>query len=396
MASTYSAYKFELIGTGEQAGTWGTTTNTNLGTAIEQAIGGKADITLSSTSTTLTLTDTNALQDARALYLNLTGTPGGAATLEVPAIEKAYIVKNGTTGGFSVTVKVAGQTGVIVENGKSKFVYNNGTDVVEVINAVSGPASSTDNGIALFDGTSGQLIQDSAAQDGYIYGVRIGKGGGGQTTNVVVGPLFAMNSNTTGSYNSAFGAFTLQYNTTGGDNTAIGGRALEDNTTGSDNTAVGMRALEQCTTGFSNVGLGKLALRSLNPDGGISPPSSEEKLQRELDRSWATDLIERIEASAGAGLSGTRISAQSPPQHADRATEGRLIPVAAAGGSAGYKGCGWVIEVGVIGQVEELGPELQLRSLSEGELTSHGQIDLPETKAAQPVPSERPLSSRCR
>jgi hypothetical protein len=96
MASTYSAIKIELIGTGDQSGTWGNTTNTNLGTAIEQAIVGKADVTVSSTSVTLTLTDSNALQDARALYLNLSGTPGGAATLNVPAIEKNYIVKNGT------------------------------------------------------------------------------------------------------------------------------------------------------------------------------------------------------------------------------------------------------------------------------------------------------------
>jgi hypothetical protein len=64
MASTYSAIKIELIGTGDQSGTWGTTTNSNLGTAIEQAIVGKADVTISSASVTLTLTDSNALQDA--------------------------------------------------------------------------------------------------------------------------------------------------------------------------------------------------------------------------------------------------------------------------------------------------------------------------------------------
>jgi hypothetical protein len=95
---------------------------TNLGTAIEQAIVGKADITVSSTSVTLTLTDSNALQDARALFLNLTGTPGGAATLNVPAIEKNYIVKNGTN--EEVTIKVAAQTGVAIPAGKTALVYN--------------------------------------------------------------------------------------------------------------------------------------------------------------------------------------------------------------------------------------------------------------------------------
>ena len=165
MASTWSSLKFELIGTGEQAGTWGTTTNANLGDAIEQAIAGKADITMSSTSQTLTLTDTTALQDARALYLNLTGTPGGAATLNVPAVEKAYIVKNGTTGGYAVTVKVSGQTGVSVPNGATMMLYDNGTDVVNAITnlpsgaTVGGTAISTTTGtvtsVAVSGGTTG-------------------------------------------------------------------------------------------------------------------------------------------------------------------------------------------------------------------------------------------------
>jgi hypothetical protein len=155
MASTYSAIKIELIGTGDQSGTWGTTTNSNLGTAIEQAIVGKADVTVSSTSVTLTLTDSNALQDARALYLNLSGTPGGAATLNVPAIEKNYIVKNGTN--EIVTIKVAAQTGVAIPVGKTVLVYNNGTDVVTAVDHIPSltlgaalPVASGGTGITSF------------------------------------------------------------------------------------------------------------------------------------------------------------------------------------------------------------------------------------------------------
>jgi hypothetical protein len=169
MASTWSDLKFELIGTGEQSGTWGTTTNANIGDAIEQAIGGKADITMSSTSITISLTDTTALQNARALYLNLTGTPGGAATLNVPAVQKSYIVYNNTTGGFAVTVKVSGQTGVSVPNGKVMVLYDNGTDVVDAITHLSsltlgsalavasggtGVATLTANNVVLGNGTS--------------------------------------------------------------------------------------------------------------------------------------------------------------------------------------------------------------------------------------------------
>jgi hypothetical protein len=143
MASTYSQYKIELIGTGEQAGTWGTTTNSNFGSAtpgtyqgFEQAIGGRADVTMSSTTITLSLTNSNAAQDARALYLNLSGTPGGAADLVVPALQKSYLVKNGTTGGYAVTIKVTGQTGVSIPNGKTVWVYNNGTDVVTAVDHI--------------------------------------------------------------------------------------------------------------------------------------------------------------------------------------------------------------------------------------------------------------------
>jgi hypothetical protein len=140
MASTYSTnLKLELIGTGEQAGTWGTTTNTNLGTALEQSIVGKADVAMSSTTVTLTLTNSNAAQDARAIYLNLTGSPGGAAVLEVPAVEKPYIVKNGSD--QQVTIKVSGLTGVPIPTLKTALVYNNGTDVVTAVDFI--PAVET-------------------------------------------------------------------------------------------------------------------------------------------------------------------------------------------------------------------------------------------------------------
>jgi hypothetical protein len=124
---------------------------------------------MSSTSETLSLTDTTALQNARALYLNLTGTPGGAATLNVPAVQKAYIVYNNTTGGFAVTVKVSGQTGVSVPNGKTMVLYDNGTDVVDAITHLSsltlgsalpiasggtGATTLTANNVILGNGTS--------------------------------------------------------------------------------------------------------------------------------------------------------------------------------------------------------------------------------------------------
>jgi hypothetical protein len=131
MASTYSNLKIQLMATGENATTWGTVTNTNLGTAIEEAITGSADVTFSSATVTLTLTNTNSSQTARNLRLNLIGTSGGVQDLVVPAIEKLYIVNNGCAD--TITIKVAGQTGVAVPAGKTMFVYNNGTDCTDAI-----------------------------------------------------------------------------------------------------------------------------------------------------------------------------------------------------------------------------------------------------------------------
>lgn len=141
MSSTYSNLKFELIATGEQSGSWGATTNTNIGTAIEQSIVGMATLVtgdFTANVATLTLSNTNALQNARALCLNITATLSAAGTLNVPAIEKPYIIINNSVGGYAVTVKVSGQTGISVPNGKTTWVYNNGTDVVSGSNYLPG------------------------------------------------------------------------------------------------------------------------------------------------------------------------------------------------------------------------------------------------------------------
>ena len=135
MASTYSNLKIQLMGTGENSGTWGNVTNVNLGTAIEEAITGSADVTFSSGTVTLALTDTNSSQTARNLRLNLTGTSGGAQNLIVPAIEKVYIVNNGCAD--AITVKNASGTGIAVPAGKTMYVYNNGTNVVDAVTHLS-------------------------------------------------------------------------------------------------------------------------------------------------------------------------------------------------------------------------------------------------------------------
>ena len=138
MASTYSDLKIELIGTGEQTGTWGTTTNNNFSVALSEAITGSADVAFSSTDVTVTLTDTNGAQTARNLRLNLTGTSGGARQLILGSgcqIEKLYLINNGLAD--AVTVKNTSGTGIAVPAGKSMFVYNNATNVVDATTYLS-------------------------------------------------------------------------------------------------------------------------------------------------------------------------------------------------------------------------------------------------------------------
>ena len=167
MASSYSDLKIELINTGEQSGSWGTTTNTNLGTALEEAIVGTVDVAFSSGTVTLTLSNSNATQSARHLRLNLTGTSGGAQNLVVPAIQKNYLVNNGTAD--TITVKTPSGSGIGVPSGKTMWVYNNGTNVVDAVTAVS--SLQSDGGVTVdnitIDGTqidlsSGDLLIDVA------------------------------------------------------------------------------------------------------------------------------------------------------------------------------------------------------------------------------------------
>jgi microcystin-dependent protein len=137
MSSTYSTnLAIELIGTGDQAGNWGSTTNTNLGTLIEQAISGYVTQAVSTgTDTTLAMTN-GASATARNIFIELTGTGGTATNLVVPSNKKLYFIYNNTTG--AVTVKVSGQTGVSVPAAAKIALVSNGTDIVTATNYMTG------------------------------------------------------------------------------------------------------------------------------------------------------------------------------------------------------------------------------------------------------------------
>ena len=158
MASTYSSLlRIELIANGEQSGTWGTTTNTNLGTLIEAAIAGTASVDVTSANVTLTANDGSSDQ-SRCMILNVTGTPGVSRNIIAPSSSKSYIVKNGSDG--AIVVKGSATTGVTIGVNQEAFVFWNGSDF-ELVGLV-GPSGSTDNAFARYDGTSGKVLQNAS------------------------------------------------------------------------------------------------------------------------------------------------------------------------------------------------------------------------------------------
>ena len=129
--STSASLKLTVQATGENSGTWGQITNTNL-LILEQAIGGFQSVAIT-TGPTLTFSN-GALSNGKNNVLKLVGTIGGAVNVVVPdSIEKTYIIDNATTGAYTVTVKTSSGTGVTwaAADKGTKVVYSDGTNVVD-------------------------------------------------------------------------------------------------------------------------------------------------------------------------------------------------------------------------------------------------------------------------
>ena len=168
MATIYSSdLKLSIMATGENAGTWGSITNTNL-YLLQQAIGGYEEISIAGGAQTTALTMSNgAISNARNAVIKLTGTITGNQVVTVPTgIEKTWIVYNGTTGVFTVEFKQAGGTGVTFSttNKGTKLVYSNGTNVIDTeLGTSTPPGGSTTqvqfNNAGVFGG-SANLVWD--------------------------------------------------------------------------------------------------------------------------------------------------------------------------------------------------------------------------------------------
>jgi hypothetical protein len=163
MASSYSTdLKLELMVTGENAGTWGDITNTNLN-ILQQAIAGYESVALNAT-TGATLTFSNGVtSNGKNAVLNLTGTLTSSVNVIIPdGVEKTYIAKNATTGSFAVTFKTTSGSGATWAAGDKgiKFLYSDGTNVTDVNAGINTINIYT---LPTVDGTSGQAIITNGA-----------------------------------------------------------------------------------------------------------------------------------------------------------------------------------------------------------------------------------------
>ena len=168
MASTYTTLGIEKMATGENAGTWGTKTNTNLD-IVNTAISGYVEQAVTSGGTlALSITDGAATSTAQNAVIKLTGTITGNSIVTVPdSVEKVYIVTNGTSGAYTVQFKTASGTGITfaATEKTTKMVFSDGTNIVDTGFALGVAADDISTGdAAVTIGTStGDITIDSPA-----------------------------------------------------------------------------------------------------------------------------------------------------------------------------------------------------------------------------------------
>ena len=162
MASSYSTdLKLELMVTGENSGTWGDKTNTNLN-LVQQAVAGFESVSIAGGAGTTALAMTNGtISNARNAVIKLTGTITGNRIVTIPdSIEKTYIVENGTTGAFTVqfkTVSGTGPTFSATDKG-TKLLFADGTNVNDILSKSSGVNLVNRNEVRFEDATGGEYV----------------------------------------------------------------------------------------------------------------------------------------------------------------------------------------------------------------------------------------------
>lgn len=195
MPSTYSpSLRTELIANGEQSGTWGNTTNVNLGTILDNAIAGYTNVTVSSTAAFALTANNGSADQSRNMIIQLSGSPGGAFNVFIPPASKFYVIRNATDSSATLGNATAlngttasGGTTVTIKSGVTSLVFSDGTNVREALSGFAGSLDvngnlivngSTTLGTARLAGTYSQSLTTvtvtTATAHGYTTGDAIG------------------------------------------------------------------------------------------------------------------------------------------------------------------------------------------------------------------------------
>jgi hypothetical protein len=170
MASSYTDLGLELMVTGENSGTWGDKTNTNL-ELIQQGFAGYQEVTVNGTgTTTLDITD-GTISNGRNAVIKFTGTITDNIIVTIPdTIEKTYTIINGTTGAFTVQFKTVSGTGFTFATTEKNavLVFSDGTNVVEITNQLAGLVVGTD--VQAFDAELSAIAALATTDSNFIVG----------------------------------------------------------------------------------------------------------------------------------------------------------------------------------------------------------------------------------
>ena len=194
MASTYTPLGVEKMATGENAGTWGTKTNTNL-EIIEQLAGGYTTQSIASTPTTLSVSDGSTGATLAHRVIEFTGTIGEATTVTIPLdVQDFYMIKNSSSGAYTVTFKYASGSGDTVQwsatDKGTKIVYataNDGTnpDIVDLMATSSDIQLTNQNSLKFGDADNSAYTGIKAAATVTSYTLTLPAAVGASSTALV-------------------------------------------------------------------------------------------------------------------------------------------------------------------------------------------------------------------
>jgi hypothetical protein len=211
MPSSYtSSLRLTLQVTGENSGTWGNIVNNGVTSLVDASVAGTATVVHNDTANYTLSTANGATDEARQMFLNITGTLTAARNVVCPTASKLYFLRNNTTGGFAVTLKTSGGTGISVPNGKYAALYCDGTNVVDAFDFNSTLIANTATNLA--GGATGSIPYQSAASTTAM----LAAGTNGQVLTLAGGvPTWAASTGGVTSFSAGTTGLTPSTGTTG-------------------------------------------------------------------------------------------------------------------------------------------------------------------------------------